>query len=111
MDAAVARCILGRQSKRIPAHRVQDIKTTGALIAGNDVAHGVIARMPDMDASRWIGKHFKHIIFWLAVLSLGPARKEGVTLRPSRLPFRLGFTWIVSAHMLGSQRLTAYPVP
>ena len=111
MHTAVAGRILGGQAECVPAHRVQDIEATGALIAGDDVAHRVIARMANMDASRWIGKHLKDIVFGLTVLSLRPARPEGVTLRPSRLPFWLGFTWIVSAHRLGSQRLTAYPVP
>ncbi|MNU88097.1 hypothetical protein D3C71_779000 [compost metagenome] len=49
--------IFGRHAEGVPAHRMQDVETTGTLVAGDDVAHGVVADMAHMDASRWIRKH------------------------------------------------------
>ncbi len=60
---ALDRGVFGRQAKSVPAHRVQNPVAAGAFVAGDDVAHGVIARMADMDAARGVGKHLERVIF------------------------------------------------
>ena len=49
--------IFGWKSESIPSHRVQDIISLCAFIAGNDVCHCVVAHVTDMQLSRWVGKH------------------------------------------------------
>jgi hypothetical protein len=50
--ALVARRIFRRQAERVPAHGMQHIVPLGAAEAGDDIAHGVVAHMPHMDAPR-----------------------------------------------------------
>ena len=57
MDAALDRGVLGRQPEGVPAHRVQHVVALCAHIAGDDVAHRVVAHVPHMDAPRRVGEH------------------------------------------------------
>ncbi len=95
IDAAVARRVLRRQAERIPAHRVQDVEPLGALEAGDDVAHRVVAHMAHMDAPRRIGEHLQHI-------GLGPGgirgREKAAGGLPGRLPFLFRFLGVVPRH-------------
>lgn len=50
MHAALHGGILCRHAEGVPAHRMQHVVTAGALVAGDDIAHGVIADMAHMDA-------------------------------------------------------------
>src|SRR5216683_7301865 len=84
---------LGRQPEGIPSHRVEDVEALRAPIAGDEIAHRVIADMPDMELARRVWEHFKNIVFWpCRVLT----RLETPALAPLALPFRLGFPKIVT---------------
>ncbi len=87
VDALFHRRILGRHAKGIPTHRVQHRMAGHALIAGDDVTHGVIAHMPHMDAARWVGKHLEHIGWGPLGVAIGA---EGFGAFPRRLPARIG---------------------
>src|SRR6476619_5865234 len=92
MDATLYGGILRRQPERVPAHGVQHVMAACAHIAGDHVAHGVIAHVAHMDAPRRIGEHFKNIVFWARVVLRGG---EEPPLLPELLPAGLCFTRIV----------------
>src|SRR3546814_4118831 len=56
-------------------------------VARNDVAHGVVADMPHVDAPRRIGKHLKHIG---AGLCRAVVCDEGAVFFPHALPAGVG---------------------
>ncbi len=85
--------VLGRQSERVPAHRVEDIEAARTPIARHHVAHGVVAHMAHMDAPRRIGEHLEHIIFRARIVVFG---LEDLRVRPGFAPFGLGFAHVVS---------------
>src|SRR6266403_2801516 len=62
--------VLGRQSKRVPAHRVLDVITGHPLIAADHVAGNVVVQMADRKTvARGIGKHLEHVELWpIAIL-------------------------------------------
>ena len=80
--------VFSGHAEGIPAHRVQDVEATGALVAGHHVAHRIIADVTHMDAARRIGEHFKHIIFRARVVVICAERLE---FSPYLLPFRFSF--------------------
>ncbi len=49
--------VLRRQAEGVPAHRVQDVVALRLARAGDDVAHGVVAHVADMDLPRRVGEH------------------------------------------------------
>ena len=62
MLAALDRVLLGRQTKRVPAHRVQDVETAHPFVPRDDVGGGVALGMPDMQASAArIRKHIEDV--------------------------------------------------
>src|SRR6478735_2750565 len=87
------RVLLCRQTKRVPAHRVQDAEAAQALIARNDVGRGVAFRMTNMQARpARVRKHIEHVEFWLGwieTLLAGVRRMKKLALVPDGLPFRL----------------------
>ena len=95
MDLFRDRRILRRQAEGIPAHRVQYIEPLSATIAGNQIAHRVVADMADMQLARRIGKHFEHIVFRPAGFG---GDFEQPALAPNPLPFRFGFSKIIARH-------------
>src|SRR5262249_34658947 len=70
-----------------------------ALIAGDDIAHGVVAYMTHMDAPRRIREHLEHVISWPRVLVSG---RKDVAIGPDFLPAGLGLAGVVT---LGSVRI------
>ncbi|OQB93057.1 MAG: hypothetical protein BWX84_00692 [Verrucomicrobia bacterium ADurb.Bin118] len=48
MLAGLDRVLFGGQTKGVPAHRMQDVPTAGALVTGEDIRGGVTLRMPDV---------------------------------------------------------------
>ena len=85
--------VLGRQPERVPAHWVEDVEAPRPPIARHDIAHGVIAHMAHVDATRGIREHLKHIIFRARILVRG---LEDLRVRPGLAPFGLGFAHVVS---------------
>ena len=85
--------VLGRQSERVPAHRMEDVEPARAPIARHHVAHGVVAHMAHVDAPRRIGEHLEHVIFRARIVVFG---LEDLRVRPGLAPFGLGFAHVVS---------------
>src|SRR5207237_3283502 len=93
MLAALDRVLFGRQTERVPAHGMQDIKPAHSLVTRDDVGRGVTFRMPDMQtgAAR-IRKHIKHVEFRFTRIEIFLARARRVknlALVPDRLPLGL----------------------
>ncbi len=97
MDLHVAGGVLRRQAERVPAHRMQDVEALGALIAGDDIAHRIVAHMAHMDAPRRIREHLQDVIFRAGFIDRGD---EAIPGGPSRLPFAFCFQEIISRHVL-----------
>ena len=95
MDVAGDRGVLGRQSERVPTHRVQHVVALGAAVARDEVAHRVVAHVPDMQFAGGIREHFEDIVFWARLVLV---RLEYPALTPGPLPLDLVFTEVVARH-------------
>ena len=76
MHAAFHRCVFRRHAEGVPAHRMQHIVATGALVAGDDIAHRIVADMAHVDAARRIGKHLEHVVFFARIVVVGGRRRS-----------------------------------
>ena len=75
------------KAEGIPAHRVKNIVTMGALVTRNDVTHRIIADVTHVDATRRVGKHLQHIGFRLVASFLGRFRPIKIGVFPGLAPF------------------------
>ena len=95
VDALIAGGIFGGQAECIPTHRMQHVEALRAAKTRDDVAHRVVAHMPDVNASGRIGEHLEHVAF-------GPprigARDKALAGGPDRLPVNFGFLGVVARH-------------
>ena len=93
MHAGLHRVLFCGQTKRVPPHWVQDIKSLHALGARGNVRADISNWMPHMQASaRWIWKHVKHIKFWFRCVKARVARiarDERTARLPPCLPLAL----------------------
>src|SRR5579872_7297973 len=71
VDLSLHRGILGWHAECIPTHWMKDFITLHPAIAGDDVAHGIIADVTHVDASGGIGEHLEHIGFGLIAGAVG----------------------------------------
>ena len=94
MDPLLHRRILGWHAERVPAHRVEHFHALHPAVAGEDVAHRVIADMAHVDAPRRIGEHLQHIGLGLGACAVGG---EALRLVPPRLPARVGLPRVEAA--------------
>ena len=62
---------------------MQHLKALHPLVAGQHVAHRVVAHVADMDAARRVGEHLQHIA---ARLGRRVIRPEAQTFVPNALP-------------------------
>ena len=85
--------VLGGHPEGVPAHRVQDIETARAFVAGDDVADGVDAHMAHMDAPRRVGEHLQDVVFRPVAPVVGSEAALGF---PRRLPPGLGPSGVVA---------------
>ena len=70
-----------------------DIEAGRALEAGNDVAHGVVAHVPHMDAPGRIREHLQDVVFFARIVVTGG---EDAPLLPRDLPAGLGLAGVVT---------------
>ena len=84
VDTMFDRGILSRHTKRIPAHRMQHVKTVHTAEAGNYVADGIIAYVPHMQVARRIREHFQHIRLGFACINIS---FKCLVIFPIFLPF------------------------
>ena len=71
------------------------LKSVCATVAGNNIAHGIIADMTHVYAPRRIGEHLKDIVLGPGQLIVG---LEGVPLVPDLLPTGLAFACVITFH-------------
>ena len=64
--AVFQRGILGRQAKRIPAHRHQDVVALHAQVAGEHVVDGVVAHMAHVQLAAGVRQHGAGVVFLAA---------------------------------------------
>ena len=93
MLTGLDRVLLGGQTERVPAHRVQHVETAQALVARDDVGRGVALGMSDVQprAAR-VGEHVEHVVFRprrIEARLAGIRRVESAAFFPERLPLRL----------------------
>src|SRR5439155_10452834 len=103
--------LLGGQTKRVPAHRMEHVKTLGALVSRQNVRGGVAFGMPNMQPGpRRIREHVEDVIFRRKLFrapgrsfkTVAPGewvsprnyvawipRAKGLLFLPDLLPFRL----------------------
>ena len=83
MDAALDGRVLGRQSERVPAERMQHVVAAQPLRARHDVADDVVANVPDVRVTRRVREHLEAVV-------LRPGRIfsdfEGLRAGPAFLP-------------------------
>ena len=87
VDVVFQGIVLGRQTKSIPAHRVQDIIAALTLFACHNIQRGIAAGVANMQAGRRRVREFYQCIelgFGMVDLSM-----EGVFILPYLLPFGL----------------------
>ena len=89
------RGVLRRHTKRVPAHRVQNVVTCAHLIARDHVAHSVVAHVAHVDATRRVGEHLQNVIFRLGWIALC---LEGIRKGPCLLPFRFDGGGVIALH-------------
>ncbi len=87
VDALLHGGIFGRHPEGIPAHGVQHFKAAHPLVAGQHIAHRIVAHMADVDAPRWIGKHLQHVA---ARAGAGVVGAERLAFVPHLLPAGVG---------------------
>ena len=110
MLARLDRILFCRQSKCVPSHRVEHVKTSEPFISGNDIGGGITLGMSDVQAgSARIRKHIQHVVFRFRGIEFFLARVgcvEKLFVIPNLLPFRLEFIeWVrlsALAHLDGS---------
>ena len=87
------RCVLGWHAEGVPAHGMQHVEAARALIAGDHIAHRIIADVAHVDAAGRIGKHFEDVIFWPGLIVPGP---EDLPILPNPLPFGFHFAGVIA---------------
>ena len=89
------RGVFRRHPEGVKAHGVQHVVAGGHLVARDNVAHGVIAHVTDVDAPRGVGEHLKHVILGLVGGAFGV---EHPGLVPGLLPFRFDLGGGIARH-------------
>ncbi len=88
--------LLGWKSERVPTHRMQNVKSLGALVTTNDVRRRVAFRMAYVKTrSRRIGEHVQAIILGLCHVCSG---LESLLRIPIGLPLGFDLLRIVFRH-------------
>ena len=85
--------VLGRHAERVPSHGMKHVEALCSLVTGEDVAHGVVARVANMDTPRRVGEHLKHVAFRPGI-SVGGVKD--VCFLPDLLPMLFPFGRVVS---------------
>ena len=93
--------VFGGHAERVPPHRVQHFVAAHPLVAGQHVAHGVIAHVADMDAPRRIGEHLQHVALRLGAVAVG---LEALRCFPGMLPAPVGLRRVKTVFAHGSYR-------
>ena len=98
MHAALNGGILGRQAEGVPPHRVEHIVALRPLEPRHHIAQRVVAYMPHMDITGWVGEHFQHEIIGFAV---GFRCFKNILLLPCGLPTGFGVAGVITCGLGG----------
>lgn len=60
--------VLGRQAKRVPSDRVDDMVVLESIVSSNGVADEVHTRMAKVEITRWIGELAEDVHFLFALV-------------------------------------------
>src|SRR5260370_38821312 len=71
---------------------MKHVKALHAFVAGECVADGVIADVPDVQSAARIGQHFEHVVFRLAGIFLGLKQSR---VLPALVPFHFDLVEVV----------------
>ena len=90
VDAVLDGVLLGGQTERVEAHRVQHVEALHPLVARDDIGGDVTKRMADVQAdARGIREHIEHVILGtggVEAFGAGVRHAEGALGFPSFLP-------------------------
>ena len=93
MLAGLDGVLFGRQTERVPAHRMEDVESVQSLVARDDVGGGVTFGMADVESrAARVGEHVEHVELRLTRIEVrfaGIGRVKCAGLIPDRLPLRL----------------------
>src|SRR6202171_2699798 len=111
MLAGFDRVLFRWKSKRVPAHRMQDVETPHPFVARRDVGGRITFRMSDMQPrAAWVWKHIEHVELrfgWIKILLTRIGRVKNLPLIPDRLPFGLdlikGIRFAAFAHEISKK--------
>src|ERR1700730_5680738 len=85
--------LLGRQTKRVPTHRMQNVEAADSLIARDNVGGGLPFRMSDVQSgAARIWEHIEHVELGLGRIEIfftRIRRMKKLALIPDLLPLRL----------------------
>ena len=73
-DLVVHRRVFRRHAEGVPAHRLQYVFAAHPLVAGDNVADGVVAHVPHVQAAGRIGEHRQAVEFFTRGVSHGAER-------------------------------------
>ena len=73
-DLVVHRRVFRRHAEGVPAHRLQHVFAAHPLVAGDNVADGVVAHVPHVQAAGRIGEHRQAVEFFARGVSHGAER-------------------------------------
>src|SRR5438045_7166326 len=108
MLSASDRVLLGRQTERVPAHRMQDIAAAHSLVTRNDVGGGVTLRMAHVQAgAARIREHVEDVEFGFLGVETFLARVrrvENLAFIPDFLPLRLNLVERIRFAALAAHR-------
>ncbi len=95
--AALDGGVLGRQSERVPADRVEDVVAAVAPDARHDVGVQVVLGVPHVQVAGRVREHRQHVLARAGVVVAAGA--ERVRLGPARLPLLLDGVRVVAASL------------
>ena len=81
-DLVVHRRVFSGHPEGVPAHRLQHVFAAHPLVAGDDVANGVVAHVPHVQAAGGIGEHRQAVEFFTRRVGF---HCKGAVLRPAFL--------------------------
>src|SRR3990172_4126432 len=75
-----------RQAEGVPTNGVEYVEAAHAHVAGDSIAHGVVAHVPHMEIPGGIGEHFQQVVLGSAIAW---AAFKHAALFPEALPLGL----------------------
>ena len=98
MGSGLNGVLFSGEAESVPTHRVEHVKTLGALVAANDIRCGVTFGVTHMEASATgIREHVQAVILGLGLIG---ARLESLMFFPVGLPLGFDLLRIVLCHLL-----------